>query len=62
MVLRKILYFGVIADSPYFLVSIMALLMGFQAILMGLIAEVMVRTYHESQAKPTYNVRWVIRE
>ena len=62
LVVRKILYLGVIADSPYFLVSTMALLMGFQSILMGLIAEVMVRTYHESQAKPTYNVRWVIRE
>jgi hypothetical protein len=26
---------------------------------MGLIAELLVRTYHESQAKPTYNVRRV---
>ncbi|MDH5506079.1 MAG: glycosyltransferase family 2 protein [Anaerolineae bacterium] len=57
---RKLLYHGVIVDSPFFLTSIMLFIMGFQSILMGLIAEVMVRTYHESQAKPTYNVRWVI--
>ena len=62
LVVRKLFFIGGIANSPYFLISILAFLMGFQSILMGLIAEVMVRTYHESQAKPTYNVRWVIRE
>jgi len=31
--------------------------MGFQSILMGLIAELLVRTYHESQGKTTYTIR-----
>ncbi len=31
-------------------------LMGFMSILMGLIAEILMRTYHESQDKPTYIV------
>jgi hypothetical protein len=35
----------------------MVLIMGFQSILMGLIAELLVRTYHESQNKPIYTVR-----
>jgi hypothetical protein len=35
-------------------------ILGFQSILMGLIAELLVRTYHESQQKPTYTVRRVI--
>jgi len=35
-------------------------IMGFQSILMGLIAELQTRTYHESQNKPTYTVREVI--
>jgi hypothetical protein len=35
-------------------------ILGFQSILMGLIAELLVRTYHESQSKPTYTVRQVI--
>lgn len=60
LLVRKYVIGGVVADSPIFFVSIISFLMGFQSILMGLMAEVMARTYHESQAKPTYNVRWVI--
>jgi hypothetical protein len=40
--------------------STMFFILGFQSILMGLIAEMQVRTYHESQRKPTYSVRRVI--
>jgi glycosyltransferase involved in cell wall biosynthesis len=47
-------------ESPLFVLSTMTMLMGFQSILMGLIAELQVRTYHESQHKPTYTVRKVI--
>lgn len=57
---RKVLAGGVVADSPIFLMSVMMVILGFQSVLLGLIAEMMVRTYHESQAKPIYNVRWVI--
>ena len=32
-------------------------LLGVSFILMGLIAELIIRTYHESQAKPIYRVR-----
>jgi glycosyltransferase involved in cell wall biosynthesis len=35
-------------------------ILGMQSILMGLLAELLVRTYHESQDKPTYVVRRVI--
>lgn len=49
-----------VLDSPLFIGGIMLLLMGFQAVLMGLIAELLVRTYHESQQKPPYTIRWVI--
>jgi hypothetical protein len=38
----------------------MFFILGFQSILMGLIAELLVRTYHEAQQKPTYTVRRVI--
>jgi len=34
--------------------------MGFQSVLMGLIAELLVRTYHESQSKPIYRIRAII--
>lgn len=49
-----------VTSSPFFQMSSMFLILGFQSILMGLIAEMLVRTYHESQSKPTYTVRKVI--
>ncbi|OGO42527.1 MAG: glycosyl transferase [Chloroflexi bacterium RBG_16_58_14] len=53
--------FGIgMTQSPFFLVSTTLLLMGFQSILMGLLAELLARTYHESQQKPTYVIRRVI--
>jgi hypothetical protein len=49
-------------SSPLFPTSIMIVVMGFQSILMGLIAELLVRTYHEAQDKPTYTIREIINE
>ena len=46
--------------SPLLLLSVMLFILGSQSILLGLLAELTVRTYHESQAKPTYSVRRVI--
>ena len=54
-------FFGVPAfSSPLLLIGVMFFIMGFQSILMGLIAELLARTYHESQGKPTYTVRTVL--
>ena len=47
-------------DSPLFPSSILIVLMGFQSILMGLIDELLVRTNHEAQDKPTYNVLEIV--
>jgi glycosyltransferase involved in cell wall biosynthesis len=46
-------------SSPIFILSILLLILGFQSFLMGLIAELLMRTYHESTHKPTYTVRKV---
>jgi len=46
--------------SPLLLMSVMLFTLGFQSILMGLIAELMVRTYYESQSKSTYSIRRTI--
>ena len=51
-------FFNVPAStSPLLLVGVMFVILGFQSILMGLIAELLARTYHESQSKTTYTVR-----
>ena len=46
--------------NPLFLLSVILLFMGIQLISLGLIAEMSVRTYHESQNKPIYVVKEVI--
>ncbi len=43
--------------NPLLLLSVFCFMVGVQLILFGLIAELIVRTYHESQGKPTYLVR-----
>lgn len=48
-------------SSPLFPIAIMVAILGFQSILMGLIAELLARTYHESQNKPVYTVREIMR-
>jgi len=46
-------------SSPMFPAALLFMVMGFQSLLMGLIAELQVRTYHEAQSKPTYTLRRV---
>ncbi len=43
--------------NPLALLAVMLFIVGIQLIGMGLLAELQVRTYHESQRKPTYKVR-----
>ena len=47
-------------ESPLLLMVVMLFILGFQTIFMGLLAEILNRTYHESQDKPTYTVRRVL--
>lgn len=49
-----------VLGSPLFQLGVMFFILGFQSILMGLIAELLARTYHESQSKTTYTVRTVL--
>jgi glycosyltransferase involved in cell wall biosynthesis len=58
--IRKLLYRTSVVQSSFFLIGVMLMILGVQSILMGLIAELLVRTYHESQQKPTYTVRKVL--
>jgi glycosyltransferase involved in cell wall biosynthesis len=55
--IRRVFFLVGVTTSPLFLISTVTGLMGFQALLMGLIGEILVRTYHESQDKPIYNVK-----
>ncbi|PYS70905.1 MAG: glycosyltransferase [Acidobacteria bacterium] len=44
-------------ETPLPTMAMVTLVLGVQLFLMGLLAEMLVRTYHESQAKPIYAIR-----
>jgi glycosyltransferase involved in cell wall biosynthesis len=48
-----------IAERPLLLLGVMLVFIGVQLLTFGLLAEVMARTYYESQDKPTYVIREV---
>jgi glycosyltransferase involved in cell wall biosynthesis len=48
-----------IGDRPLLLLGVMLIFIGVQLLTFGLLAEVMARTYYESQDKPTYAIREV---
>jgi glycosyltransferase involved in cell wall biosynthesis len=47
-------------NNPLLLLAVFLAIVGMQLILMGLLAELVIRAYHESQDKPTYVVREVV--
>lgn len=57
LLIRRVSFGISVFDSPFFQMSTMIFILGFQSILMGLIAELLARTYHESQGKRNYIVR-----
>ena len=58
--IRRVWFNVGVTASPLFLIGVTATILGFQSILMGLIAELLVRTYHESQKKPIYTIRNIL--
>jgi glycosyltransferase involved in cell wall biosynthesis len=46
-----------ITGNPFFILSALCALVGFQFICIGLLGEITIRTYYELQEKPTYVVR-----
>jgi glycosyltransferase involved in cell wall biosynthesis len=60
IVIRRITLNEHLIRSPLLLLSVMLFILGFQSIFLGLIAELLARTYHESQNKRTYTIRRTI--
>jgi glycosyltransferase involved in cell wall biosynthesis len=56
------LWFGVsLANRPILLLAILLIFIGIQFISIGLLGELQVRTYHESQNKPIYFIKEIIQ-
>ena len=60
LMIRRIVSAVSVLGSPFFQISVMLFVLGAQSILLGLIAELLMRTYHEAQNKTTYEIREII--
>lgn len=47
-------------NRPILLLACILMMMGVQLITMGLLAEIQIRTYHESQGKPIYTIKEIL--
>lgn len=56
----KIFFDQDIGGRPLLLLAVLLVVIGVQLITMGLIGEMVIRTYYESQAKPIYYVRDIV--
>jgi hypothetical protein len=50
-----------IGQRPLLLLAVLLVVIGVQLVTMGLLGEMVTRTYHESQDKPIYIVRNILR-
>ena len=50
-----------IGNRPLLMVAVLALITGVQLFCFGLLSEVQMRTYHESQGRPIYRIRETLR-
>jgi glycosyltransferase involved in cell wall biosynthesis len=50
-----------LANRPLLLLGIVLIFTGVQLVTVGLLAEMLARTYHESQNKPTYSIEQIVQ-
>ncbi|QPN55606.1 glycosyltransferase family 2 protein [Synechococcus sp. CBW1107] len=58
---EKILFNADVGARPLLMVAVLAIVAGIQLFCFGLLAELQMRTYHESQGRPIYRVRATLR-
>ena len=61
LVFLKLVLNQSIGDRPLLILAVLLVLAGIQLFCFGLLAELVMRTYHESQGRPIYRVREVIQ-
>jgi glycosyltransferase involved in cell wall biosynthesis len=60
LIIMRLFFQMSLADRPLFTLSIFMIFIGVQLITMGILAELIMRTYHEASGKPTYAVKEII--
>jgi glycosyltransferase involved in cell wall biosynthesis len=62
LTIQKLFFDQAISDRPLLLLVVLLIFIGLQFVTVGLLAELMTRTYHEAQDKPIYNIRNLYRK
>jgi hypothetical protein len=62
LTVQRQLYGTPLSDRPLLLLAVLLIFVGVQFVTIGLVAEMLARTYHESQDKPTYYIRKIVRK
>jgi hypothetical protein len=57
LAIEKLFFSARLAERPLLLAGVLSILVGVQLLSLGLVADVVSRTYHESQGKRPYHVR-----
>jgi glycosyltransferase involved in cell wall biosynthesis len=60
IVFDKVVFAKSLIESPLLLLSVMSFLVGVQFVVIGLVAELIVRVWHESQGKDPYRITTVV--
>lgn len=58
----KVFFNEQLADRPLLILTVLMLLTGIQLFCIGVLGELLMRTYHESQNKPIYRVREIVKQ
>ncbi len=60
LTLIKFVFNANIGDRPLLILAVLLVLTGIQLFCFGLVSELLMRTYHESQRKPIYRIRNIV--
>jgi len=60
LIIMRLFFQTPLSDRPLFTLSIFMIFIGVQLITMGILAEMIMRTYHEASGKPTYAIKEII--
>ncbi len=60
LTIQRLFFSQPLSNRPIILLVVLLVMLGVQLIIMGLLGELLVRTYHETQGKPIYTVREIL--
>ena len=60
LIIMRLFFNAALSSRPLFTLSIFMIFIGVQLITMGILGELLMRTYHEASGKPTYAIRQII--